>query len=149
ATCRGGSAVSTASRLPRCPDPTSKPQESSRPLPRASVDRDAREQARAPLRTETVMTDATTQIANLSRTLPGRVSTPGEDRYAAAIATWAQVDVAPTAAVTCRSAADVQAAIAAARKANLPLSVRGGGDDWVGRALCDGMVIDLSEMREV
>jgi len=95
------------------------------------------------------MTDATTQIANLSRTLPGRVSTPGEDRYAAAIATWAKVDVAPTAAVTCRSAADVQAAIAAARKANLPLSVRGGGHDLVGRALCDGIVIDLSEMREV
>ena len=95
------------------------------------------------------MTDATTQIANLSRTLPGRVSTPGEDRYAAAIATWAKVDVAPAAAVTCRSAADVQAAIAAARSANLPLSVRGGGHDWVGRALCDGIVIDLSEMREV
>jgi FAD binding domain/Berberine and berberine like len=95
------------------------------------------------------MTLATTQIANLSRTLPGRVSTPGDANYAAAIATWAKVDVAPAAAVTCRSTADVQAAIAAARKANLPLSVRGGGHDWAGRALCDGVVIDLSEMREV
>ena len=95
------------------------------------------------------MTDPTTQIANLSRTLPGRVSTPGDDRYAAAIAIWAKVDVAPAAVVTCRSVADVQAAVTAARKADLPLSVRGGGHDWAGRALCNGIVIDLSEMREV
>lgn len=95
------------------------------------------------------MTDPTTQIANLSRKLPGRVSIPGDRRYAAAIATWAKIDAAPAAAVTCRSVADVQAAIAAARNANLPLSVRGGGHDWVGRALCDGIVIDLSAMREV
>jgi FAD/FMN-containing dehydrogenase len=95
------------------------------------------------------MTDSTTQIANLSRTLPGRVSTPGDDRYSAAIAIWAKVDVAPAAVVTCRSVADVQAAVTAARKADLPLSVRGGGHDWAGRALCNGIVIDLSEMREV
>ena len=95
------------------------------------------------------MTDPNTTIAKLSRTLPGRVSIPGDARYAAAIATWAKVDVVPAAVVTCRSVADVQGAIAAARNANLPLSVRGGGHDWGGRALCDGVVIDLSEMREV
>ncbi len=95
------------------------------------------------------MTDANTEIANLSRTLPDRVSIPGEDRYAAAIAIWPKVDVAPAAVVTCRSVAEVQVAVTAARRANLPLSVRGGGHDWAGRALCDGVVIDLSEMREV
>src|SRR5262249_61923762 len=32
----------------------------------------------------------------------------------------------------------------------IPLSVRGGGHDWAGRALCpNGLVIDLSEMRQV
>src|SRR5262249_59488410 len=33
--------------------------------------------------------------------------------------------------------------------AYLPLSVGGGGHDWAGRALCDGLVIDLSGMRSV
>jgi FAD/FMN-containing dehydrogenase len=27
--------------------------------------------------------------------------------------------------------------------------VRGGGHDWAGRALCDGIVIDLSGMKDV
>ncbi|WP_024513130.1 FAD-binding oxidoreductase [Bradyrhizobium sp. ARR65] len=95
------------------------------------------------------MTDPTTEIASLSRALPDRVSIPGDPRYTAAIATWAKTDVTPAAAITCRGAADVQAAITAARKAKLPLSVRGGGHDWAGRALCEGIVIDLSEMRAV
>ena len=30
-----------------------------------------------------------------------------------------------------------------------PLSVRGGGHDWAGRALCAGVVIDLSRMNGV
>ena len=44
---------------------------------------------------------------------------------------------------------DVQSAIRAARDCDLPLSVRGGGHDWAGRALCDGIVIDLSGMNGV
>jgi hypothetical protein len=50
----------------------------------------------------------------------------------------------------CQTHADVQAAVRAARTHGLPLSVRGGGHDWAGRALRDGgLVIDLSGMREV
>ena len=50
----------------------------------------------------------------------------------------------------CEDAKDVQAAMRAARAHGLPLSVRGGGHDWAGRALChDGLVIDLSTMRQV
>src|SRR5215831_11963226 len=37
----------------------------------------------------------------------------------------------------------------AARSCDLPLSVRGGGHDWAGRALCDGLVIDLSGLNRV
>lgn len=36
-----------------------------------------------------------------------------------------------------------------AREVGLPLSVRAGGHDWVGRALCDGIVLDLTPMRQV
>jgi FAD/FMN-containing dehydrogenase len=31
----------------------------------------------------------------------------------------------------------------------ISLSVRGGGHDWAGRALCDGLVIDLRGMNHV
>ena len=50
----------------------------------------------------------------------------------------------------CEQAEDVQAAVRAARRHGLPLSVRGGGHDWAGRALRDdGLVIDLTRMRDV
>jgi FAD/FMN-containing dehydrogenase len=43
----------------------------------------------------------------------------------------------------------VRAAIQTARDCELPLSVRGGGHDWAGRALCEGLVIDVSGMNGV
>jgi hypothetical protein len=50
----------------------------------------------------------------------------------------------------CETPQDVQAAVQVARKHGLPLSVRGGGHDWAGRALLhNGIVIDLSQMRNV
>jgi hypothetical protein len=86
----------------------------------------------------------------LSQQLPGRVSLPGESRYAAATSIWAKpAGPMPRAVVHCRNAGDVQAAIRAARERDLALSVRGGGHDWAGRALCDGIVIDLGDMRSV
>jgi FAD/FMN-containing dehydrogenase len=87
---------------------------------------------------------------SLSQQLPDRVSLPGDDRYAKATQIWAKpVGDMPRAIVHCRNAEDVQTAIRAARERDLPLSVRGGGHDWAGRALCDGIVIDLGEMRSV
>ena len=88
-------------------------------------------------------------LHRLTLRLPGRVSVPGNDRYAKATAIWAKSDRTPRAIVHCQSADDVQAAIRAARNCDLPLSVRGGGHDWAGRALCDGLVIDLSGMNRV
>jgi FAD/FMN-containing dehydrogenase len=55
----------------------------------------------------------------------------------------------PRAVAHCRTVDDVLSAIRAARDCDLPLSVRGGGHDWAGRALCDGVVIDVSGMRNV
>src|SRR6266404_1940023 len=79
---------------------------------------------------------------------PGRVSRPGDEQYAAATAIWAKpVGRMPRTVVHCRTLQDIQLAIAAACSAGLSLSARGGGHDWAGRALCDGLVIDLGERR--
>ena len=89
-------------------------------------------------------------LRRLDGQLPGRVSRPGDNRYIAATALWAKpIGRMPRAVVHCRTPQDVQSAIRAARDCDLPLSVRGGGHDWAGRALCDGLVIDLSGMNEV
>ena len=89
-------------------------------------------------------------LHRLGERLPGRLSTPGDPGYADATAIWAKaVGRTPRAVVHCRTAEDVALAIRAARDCDLPLSVRGGGHDWAGRALCDGIVIDLSGMRSV
>jgi FAD/FMN-containing dehydrogenase len=89
-------------------------------------------------------------LYRLGERLPGRVSTPGEDRYAPATAIWSKpVGRIPRAIVHCQTADDVASAIRAARDCGLPLSVRGGGHDWAGRALCEGVVIDLSGLRSV
>lgn len=62
----------------------------------------------------------------------------------------AQVTARPAVVARCRTAADVQAAVQAARSADVPLSVRGGGHDWAGGAIADGgLMIDLSGMRQV
>jgi FAD/FMN-containing dehydrogenase len=89
-------------------------------------------------------------LHRLGTQLSGRLSRPGDDRYAAAAAIWAKpVGRTPRAVAHCRTAEDVQSAIRAARDCHLPLSVRGGGHDWAGRALCQGIVIDLSGMNGV
>ena len=86
----------------------------------------------------------------LNENLPGRLSVPGDDRYAAATAIWAKpVGRTPRAVAHCQTANDVQSVIRAARDAELPLSVRAGGHDWAGRALCEGIVIDLRGMNAV
>ena len=89
-------------------------------------------------------------LHSLAGQLPGRVSLPGVDGYAAATAIWAKpVGPMPQAVVHCRTTEDVQLAIRTARDCGLPLSVRGGGHHWAGRALCAGIVIDLSGMNGV
>src|SRR6516164_5853884 len=89
-------------------------------------------------------------LRRLGGQLPGHVSRPGDDRYARATAIWAKpVGRMPRAVVHCLTAQDVQSAIRVARDCDAPLSVRGGGHDWACRALCDGIVIDLSGMNGV
>ena len=89
-------------------------------------------------------------LHQLDQKLSGRLSRPGDDRYTAATAIWAKpVGPMPRVVAHCHSTQDVQSAVRAARDCGLPLSVRGGGHDWAGRALCDGIVIDLTAMNDV
>jgi FAD/FMN-containing dehydrogenase len=89
-------------------------------------------------------------LNRLGQQLRGRLSLPGDDRYVAATAIWAKpVGRMPRAVVHCRTPEDAQLGIRAARDCDLPLSIRGGGHDWACRALCDGIVLDLSGMNAV
>jgi len=79
------------------------------------------------------------------------VALPGHELYDEGSRVWnGAVRRHPAIVAFCKQPEDVQAAVRAARRHGLPLSVRGGGHDWAGRALCDdGLVIDLTGMRDV
>ncbi|MBW4619599.1 MAG: FAD-dependent oxidoreductase [Cyanosarcina radialis HA8281-LM2] len=55
----------------------------------------------------------------------------------------------PAAIARCLTVQDVIHTVRWARSQGLPLSVRGGGHDFAGRALSEGVAIDLSQMRTV
>jgi FAD/FMN-containing dehydrogenase len=60
------------------------------------------------------------------------------------------VDRRPAAVVRARTAADVVAALAFARRAGLEVSVRGGGHNVAGRAVTDGgLMISLADMKDI
>jgi FAD/FMN-containing dehydrogenase len=90
-------------------------------------------------------------VAAFKATLRGPVLQPGDPGYDDARAIWnAMIDKRPALIVRCAGTADVMHAVNFARENGLPLAVRGGGHNIAGSALCDdGMVIDLSGMRDV
>ena len=60
------------------------------------------------------------------------------------------IDRMPALIVRCRTADDVVAALAAARRSEVVVSVRGGGHNVAGRAVADGgVMIDLAEMKGI
>src|SRR5215475_10480729 len=88
---------------------------------------------------------------DLRRVMRGEVALPGDAAYSSGRRLFnGAVDRHPALIAFCETMEDARAALRAARAHGLPLSVRGGGHDWVGRALRqDGLVIDLSAMRRV
>jgi len=83
--------------------------------------------------------------------LRGQLLLAGDPGYDEARTIWnAMIDKRPGLIVRCRGVSDVMAAVRFAREQGLLLSVRGGGHNIAGSALCDdGLVIDLSLMRSV
>jgi FAD/FMN-containing dehydrogenase len=95
--------------------------------------------------------DKLTATRELHAMMQGRVVSRGDDNYPRTRKIWnGAAENDPALFAVCETCADVQTAVRSARQHGLPLSVRGGGHDWAGRALCpDGLVIDLSRMRQV
>jgi hypothetical protein len=83
--------------------------------------------------------------------LHGDVLRPGDPDYDTARAVFnAMIDRKPLAILRCREAADIAYGITFARANDLALSVRGGGHNVAGNAVCDGgIMLDLSPMKDL
>ena len=90
-------------------------------------------------------------IEALSAQLRGTLLQQGDAAYNEARTVWnATVDRRPGLIVCCVGASDVIRAVNFARENRLLVSVRGGGHNIAGSAVCDGgLMIDLSPMKSV
>jgi len=89
--------------------------------------------------------------AALAERLAGEVIAPDHPGYEQARRVWnGMIDTRPALIARCADADDVATAVRFAADTGMPLAVRGGGHNVAGTAVVDdGIVIDLSAMREV
>ena len=92
-----------------------------------------------------------TTTAMLKAAVRGDIIAPGDPAYDSARTIWnAMIDRRPAVIVRCAADDDVPVAIGFARENGLEISVRGGGHNIAGNAVCDGgLMIDLSAMKDV
>ena len=83
--------------------------------------------------------------------LRGELLLPSDDGYDAARKIYnAMIDKRPAMIARCAGAADVITCVNFAREHHLLVSVRGGGHNVAGKAVCDdGLMIDLSRMKGI
>lgn len=88
---------------------------------------------------------------NLKNQVKGNVILPEDDNYDEARKIYnAMIDKHPAAILKCKNADDVVAGINFASENNLEVSIKSGGHNGAGLALVnDGLVIDLSEMKDI
>jgi len=88
---------------------------------------------------------------SLSEKIAGDVLAPNDSAYDTARSIWnAMIDRKPALIARCLNSRDVSAALTFAAAQDLPVSIRGGGHNVAGHAVCDdGLMIDLSGMRSV
>src|SRR5260370_22572485 len=81
----------------------------------------------------------------------GQVLTPGQPEYETTRAVWnGTIDRKPAVIACCHTADQVAEAIRFARARGLELSVRGGGHNYAGHAVCEGgVMIHLGAMNGV
>src|SRR5512141_1032274 len=99
---------------------------------------------------DSIMFDGS-DIASLKAGLRGSLLFPGDDGYDTARTVWnAMIDRRPAVAVHCAGVSDIKRAVDFARAHGLMPSIKGGGHNIAGSAVCDGgLLIDLSGMRSV
>lgn len=90
-------------------------------------------------------------IEALQSKLRGGLIQPDDPEYDQARTIWnAMIDRRPAAIVRCSGVADVVHSLEIAKQHHLQLSVRSGGHNIAGNALCDGgLAIDLSAMKSI
>jgi FAD/FMN-containing dehydrogenase len=88
-------------------------------------------------------------VEEFKASLGGELIQPNDAGYDDARKVWnAMIDKRPALIARCSGTADVITAVNFAREHDLLLSVRGGGHNIAGSALCDdGLTIDLSGMK--
>jgi FAD/FMN-containing dehydrogenase len=92
-----------------------------------------------------------TRLEAFRAAMRGETLVPGEPGYDAARVVWnGMIDRRPALVARCSGVADVLLSVDLAREHDLLVSVRGGGHNIAGKAVCDdGLMIDLSRMRYV
>ncbi len=90
-------------------------------------------------------------VEDLRARLRGPVLVPGGPSYDEARSVWnAMIDRRPGFIARCLGVADVVASVNFARERGLALSIKGGGHNISGLAVCDGgVMLDMSLMRGV
>jgi len=90
-------------------------------------------------------------MKKLKDKVKGEIVLPGDPNYNEVREIWnAMIDRRPAVIVQCAEADDVPHAISYARDNGLEISIRGGGHNIAGSALCNnGVMIDLSNMTAV
>ncbi len=91
------------------------------------------------------------RVDKLKSAIQGEVLKPNDDGYGKARKVWnAMIDKNPALIIQSKSTSDVVEGVKYARQTNTPISIRGGGHNVAGHAVCDdGIMIDLSLMRNV
>ena len=89
-------------------------------------------------------TQSNKMIEKLKGKVKGRIVLPDDPNYNKVREIWnAMIDRRPAVIVQCAAADDVLHTISYARENGLELSIRGGGHNIAGSALCDnGVLID-------
>ena len=90
-------------------------------------------------------------VQELKGQVRGPVLQPGDPEFDESRSVWnAMIDRHPALIVRCLGVPDVVACVNAARTHGVPLTVKGGGHNIAGLAVCDGgLMMDMSLMRGV
>lgn len=99
----------------------------------------------------TTAADAAILAADLQSTFNGKILISGDADYDTARKVWnGMIDRKPLLIAQCINTNDILYAVKFARKNNLLTSVRGGGHNIAGNAVCEGgLMIDLSKMKQI